>query len=216
MKAGLMILISALGLSFSKPPAVVDYRKVFGNDYTWAVNWLKQNDQLIARYAVKYNVPVKELKAIVFPELVRYNRVFDALEIESLKFLYVSEGKDYANFSVGFFQMKPSFAEMIEMDADKVFGYARLSDDENSRKARVRRLTSIEQQMVYLCAFYRICDRKFSSFKFSSPAQKLKFFATAYNSGYHLKASSLEAMQSRNHFNGYNYADVSLFYFQNK
>src|SRR5690349_1204457 len=118
-----LVIISAFCFSFIKP-AEIDYREVFGSDYTWAVNWLNKNDQLIAKYAARYEVPPKEIKAIIFPELIRYNAVFDALEIESLKFLYVSEGTDYANFSVGFFQMKPSFAEMVETDADKVFEYA--------------------------------------------------------------------------------------------
>ena len=209
-----LIFISAFCLSFTKP-AEIDYREVFGNDYAWAINWLKKNDQLIVKYAARYQVPAKELKAIIFPELIRYNGVFDALEIESLKFLYVSEGTDYANFSVGFFQMKPSFAEMIEKDAEKVFGYGAVLDNEEDRKARVRRLTNVEQQVIYLCAFYKICDKKFASRKFSGASDKLRFFATAYNSGYHVPVKTLETMQSRKHFNGHNYADVSLFFYLN-
>lgn len=209
-----LISISAFCLSFTNPPGI-DYREVFGSNYTWAVNWLKKNDQLIAAYAAKYNAPAKELKAIIFPELIRYNAVFDALEIESLKFLYVSEGTDYANFSVGYFQMKPSFAETIERDADKTFGYQATDDNEDNRRARVRRLTSTEHQINYLCAFYKVCEKRFASSKFASPAEKLKFYATAYNSGYKLSYDKLKAMQSRKHFNGHNYADVSLYFFQN-
>ena len=109
-------LIWLMMLSLPASPPEIDYKKIFGSDYTWAVNWLKQNDAVIDDYAVKYQLPAKELKAIVFPELIRYNGVFNALEVESLKYLYVSEGKHYANFSVGYFQMKPSFAEMVESD----------------------------------------------------------------------------------------------------
>jgi hypothetical protein len=59
-----------------KPPVETDYKKVFGNKYTWAVSWLKQNDSLIHEYASAFNIPEKELKAIVFPELIRYNSFF--------------------------------------------------------------------------------------------------------------------------------------------
>lgn len=210
-----LVFISAFCLSFTQP-ATTDYREIFGSDYTWAINWLKKNDQLIAAYAAKYDVPAKELKAIIFPELIRYNAVFDALEIESLKFLYVSEGADYANFSVGFFQMKPSFAEMIETDADKKFGYDAVMDNEENRKARVYRLTDPGQQIMYLCAFYAICDKRFPAGKFSTVSEKLRFYATAYNSGYHIPVKTLEAMQSRKHFKGHNYADISLFYFSHE
>src|SRR6185295_3578126 len=105
MKVSLTITICLCLLSFT-PPEKTDYKKVFGDRYNWAVNWLKQNDGLIREYASAFNIPDKELKAIVFPELIRYNSFFNALEIESLKYLYVKEGKSYADFSVGYFQMK--------------------------------------------------------------------------------------------------------------
>ena len=35
------------------------------------------------------------------------------MEITLLKALYINLGEDYANFSIGQFQMKPSFAESI-------------------------------------------------------------------------------------------------------
>ena len=121
-------------------------KQVFGSDYTWAVNWLQQNKAVIQKNADQFNIPAKELMAIVFPELIRYNTVFDAIEINSLKYLYVSEGKDYADFSVGYFQMKPSFAEMVEQDLtglkdtsfksqSKINELYNLADNEDNRKA---------------------------------------------------------------------------------
>ncbi|MBO9573717.1 MAG: hypothetical protein J7497_16135 [Chitinophagaceae bacterium] len=153
------ILITVALFSFKKTGSEIDYRKVFGNDYKWAVTWLAQNDKIISVYADKYAIPAKELKAIIFPELVRYNRVFDAIQIESLKYLYVSEGKQYADFSVGYFQMKPSFAENLERDADKTFGYGSRTDNEENRRQRLYRLTNTETQLNYLCAFYRLCEK---------------------------------------------------------
>lgn len=208
----ILVFISVMMFSF-KTSSEIDYRKVFGKDYTWAINWLKQNSKTIAVYSDKYNIPAKELKAIIFPELIRYNRVFDAIQIESLKYLYVTEGKYYADFSVGFFQMKPSFAEKVELEADAVFGYKEQQDNEDSRRDRLIRLTKIETQVNYLCAFYRLCEKKFRLSQSDQAGSKIKLFATAYNAGYHLSIDKLKALQFRKHFSGYNYSDISLFYF---
>lgn len=223
MKAALFIFTFILLQSF-ETPAENDYKKVFGNDYTWAVNWLKQHEALIEKYAADFNIPAKELKAIVFPELIRYNSVFNVLEIESLKFLYVREGKYYADFSVGYFQMKPSFAEMIEQDGEKLLdaGWLREAgwkniledaDNEISRKERVKRLSNTRQQILYLCAFYKICQLRFHDRSFASPVERLKLFATCYNAGYRRSYESLLNFQLKNHFFKYNYSSVSAYYY---
>jgi hypothetical protein len=207
-----ILLLSTVMLCF-RATAQINYRKVFGKDYEWAENWIKRNDKIFTVYSAKYNIPAKELKAIIFPELIRYNRVFDAIQIESLKYLYVTEGKQYADFSVGFFQMKPSFAERVELEADALFGYTNSKDNETSRRERLVRLTGTETQLNYLCAFYRLCEKKFPSCKSEAAADRIKFFATAYNAGYHLSLDKLRDLQSRKHFSGYNYSDISLYYF---
>ena len=224
MKLSLIIISCLFFLSF-KPPGETDYKKVFGNKYTWAVNWLKQNDNLIREYATTFNIPHKELKAIVFPELIRYNSFFNALEIESLKFLYVKEGKDYANFSVGFFQMKPSFGEMIEIDALDLIPGSMLQesgwnstrkDDELARKERVKRLSNIRHQLIYLCAFYKICELRFKSMHISSPEEKVKLFATCYNAGYKRSYKSLLSFLTKNNFYNCNYSSVSAYYYMHE
>jgi hypothetical protein len=215
----ILVIIACFSLLSFKPPEKTDYRKVFGSNYTWAVNWLKQNDGLIREYATAFNIPGKELKAIVFPELIRYNSFFNALEVESLKFLYVTEGKDYADFSVGYFQMKPSFGEMIEHDAfhllpvkyrDESGWKFMITDDEASRKARVKRLSNVRQQLIYLCALYKLCE---SHYSVSAPKERVKLFATCYNAGYWRSHESLKTFMSKNHYHGYNYASVSAYYF---
>jgi hypothetical protein len=215
-------LILLLTLSLPASPPETDYKKIFGNDYTWAVNWLKQNDAVIDEYAAQFQLPAKELKAIVFPELIRYNGLFNALEVESLKYLYVSEGKHYANFSVGYFQMKPSFAEMVERDAlqlpaakwMKSAGWKDVSaDTEAARRERVARLCNTRHQVLYLCLFYKICESKFRSRRFNSPTERLKFFATCYNAGYHLSEKSILSFQTKNNFLQYNYSAISAYYY---
>ena len=229
-----LILVAILFVSFTIPVSD-NYKQAFGNDYTWAVNWLQQNKAIIQKNADQFNIPAKELIAIVFPELIRYNTVFDAIEINSLKYLYVSEGKDYADFSVGYFQMKPSFAEMVEQDMSglkdtlfisrsKLSRFYNLADNELNRKARIARITSIEMQVQYLCAFYKICEQKFTNKKISSTADKVRFFSTCYNAGYHRTYESLQSFQEKKYYHTgklftpkrYNYADISIYYFKNE
>ena len=226
-----LLIITTIFSSFSKS-VTVNYRQEFAGDYTWAVSWLQQNNSTIEKYAGKFNIPAKELKAIVFPELIRYNTVYDAIEINSLKYLYVSEGKSYADFSVGYFQMKPSFAEMIEQDANtfldagilQISGMDKLknaADTEANRKARVSRITSVEDQVIYLCLFYKICAAKFAKARFANTRDKLKFFATCYNAGYRRNYDKLVSIQSKKYFHTgklwsnthYNYAAISDYYF---
>jgi hypothetical protein len=152
-----------------------------------------------------------------------------------LKYLYVSEGKEYADFSVGYFQMKPSFAEMVEQDANKLLdpfflqssGFDKLktaTDNEEARKARVGRITHTEQQIIYLCAFYKICQLNFAGKSFASVNDKLKFYATCYNAGYRRSYEDLAAVQAKKYFHTgkiwvstlYNYADISNYYFDNE
>jgi hypothetical protein len=214
-------------LCFLLAPAVLygpgnpDYRKVFGNDYAWAVNWLKQNDVAISKYATQFHIEPKLLKAIVFPELVRYNSLLNTMEVETLKYLYVNEGKHYANFSVGYFQMKPSFAENVERDVRRLskeiiekLAWAPSSDEnEDTRKQRVRRLSNTHEQLKYLCAFYLICADKFNTDNLSSKEDIVRLLATCYNAGYHHNLQSLKAYREKKQFSGYNYSAVSWYYY---
>lgn len=224
MKGILTIIMCALLVSFT-PPEEADYRKVFGDRYTWAVNWLEENDGMIREYACAFNIPEKELKAIVFPELIRYNKFFNAIEIESLKYLYVSEGKDYADFSVGYFQMKPSFGEMVEKDGLTMLpkrylptsGWsAAQTDNEESRRARVIRLSNTADQLLYLCAFYKLCENRFKGSKFGGQVEKLRLFATCYNAGYKRSYEALQGFLTQSTFYGHNYSAISAYYFQHE
>jgi hypothetical protein len=222
MKILLILLLS--NFSAFNHQAEINYKEIFGSNYSWAVNWLAQHDEQIKKYALDFNLPDKELKSIVFPELIRYNMVFDAIEVESLKYLYVTEGKHYADFSVGYFQMKPSFAEMVENDAvnqldsnfikrSGIANWQKSPDDENGRRARVRRITNTDQQIIYLVAFYKLCKQKFNRLTFKSDRERVRFYATCYNAGYHRSESSIVNFQLKNHYYKYNYSAVSAYYF---
>jgi hypothetical protein len=230
MNMRIKILLAALILVSFTNPVTHNYPAIFGSNYQWANKWLFANSSLFDKMAQANKVPSKELKAIVFPELIRYNAVYDALEIASLKFLYISRGKDYADFSVGYFQMKPSFAEKIEADALTyltkedllLLGLSNndLKDDENSRSGRIKRITSKAGQLNYLAAFYKICKAKFGGVSFKSAEESVRFFATCYNAGYHftevqVKANSIKSFYQVDKIlksDAYCYADISAYW----
>ena len=49
--------------------------------------------------------------SIVAPEITQYSFIRNTLESYTLNVLYVQYGRAYADYSIGFFQMKPSFIE---------------------------------------------------------------------------------------------------------
>lgn len=55
--------------------------------------------------------------SVVLPEVSQYSHILDYVELKSLYFIYLYQGG--GDFSVGRFQMKPSFVEMLERDIDK-------------------------------------------------------------------------------------------------
>lgn len=181
-----------------------------GKDYERADAWLSQHMQLINVKARAHGIPPRMLMAIVFPELVRYNAVYDFMETAALGLLYVTSGERYADFSIGHFQMKPSFAEMIEEDAlifldqrtirilnmqSRVF-----KDDEARRRERIKRLETVEGQLEYLIAFYKICEVRTGKLSFENDGDKVKYFATCYNSGYRKNDAEIKMAMKRKAF----------------
>ena len=226
MKKIYLIILLFCFSSFT-PLGEDDLKHEFEKEYREANAWLKQHQQLIQSKAGMHGISPKMLMAIVFPELIRYNAVYDFMETTALSILYVQSGARYADFSIGHFQMKPSFAEMVEQDAEKLLDPATLKmlnlqrgvvDDEVQRRARINRLESIEGQMDYLVAFYRIMEQRTRSMKFNSDEEKLRYYATCYNCGYRKGAEEINrAMKQKSFYTGkfmtsptYNYADISL------
>jgi hypothetical protein len=105
------ILVSIICLSSSSQ--TVDYRKLFEDNWEKAEKFEKENkswmDSILSMNHIDYPIAI----AVIFPELLRYSALRDRMETSLLKSLYVNLGEEYANFSIGRFQMKPSFAEVI-------------------------------------------------------------------------------------------------------
>jgi len=146
----------------------INYRELFGDAWLKAETFEKDNrvwmQPLLSANHIAYPIAI----AVIFPELVRYSALRDKMEITLLKALYINLGDDYANFSIGQFQMKPSFAEIIREQSSSVMsrksginfqnssGY---SDIKDFRKSIVTDLENPRTEFNYLIIFLKSVKR---------------------------------------------------------
>lgn len=177
------------------------------------------------------SVSPKFLSAIVFPEIMRYSQLKDDFESESLKVLYVQLGDQYADFSIGKFQMKPSFAEQIEKLTDSLLpksiskelnlSYSASASD-SVRQERVKRLLDVDWQQVYLTAFVLVCDHLYKGVEFEKELDKLQFYAAVYNGGFDKNKNWIDKRIERGESylengmpgNKFNYCAIATYYFK--
>lgn len=144
------------------------------------------------------------LISIVSPEISVYNVVGDKFETFGLEAMYVELGSIYGDFSIGLFQMKPTFVELIEKsiaENEKLLNkYSKILIQENTirkiREIRVSRLKNKVWQFEYLCAFYDIMEFQFSK-KITSLREKLNFYAAAYNIGFNKSEREIRRIQQK-------------------
>jgi hypothetical protein len=208
----------------------INYQDVFGDDWKKALIFEKENRSWMEPLLAKNHIPYPVAIAVIFPELVRYSALRDKMEITLLKALYINLGQDYANFSIGHFQMKPSFAELIREQTGAIHGlksgvsFKAKSDYEDIkifRKSIVADLEDPRTEFNYLIGFLKICEKKFKTNR-KDEITRLKFLATAYNYGIDKNTEQIENMLNNKSFNtklfkteNYSYADVSLYWYRN-
>ncbi len=207
----------------------INYATVYPKAYTEATlflnrqSWMK--DSLIKR-AVDPDIAL----AIVFPELIRFHELQNKMEVTALKTLYIQYGALYADFSIGRFQMKPSFAEEIEKSwnnlQSKPTALSQITfpilDTKENRIQRLIRLDHIQGQLLYLSIFYLVVEQRFKGVT-KSKQEKVLLYATAYNSGYNRPISKLaESIFAKTFYTElirtplticYSYADIALFFY---
>jgi hypothetical protein len=226
------ISIAILFLSLFLDSAVaqsIDYQQLFGDDWKKAEVFERDNrswmDSVLTRNHISYPVAI----AVIFPELVRYSALRDKMETTLLKALYVNLGDEYANFSIGQFQMKPSFAEIIRERGPAVLGRrsgivlrsaSDYDDIKQFRKSIIADLEDTRAEFNYLVVFLKICEKSYKVNRKDEFSQ-LKFLATAYNYGIDKSEEQIDSMINRRFFNtklfkteNYSYADVSLFWYK--
>jgi hypothetical protein len=185
----LFLALTSYGQS-PPPEENSQFRLVFGEKYTEALVYL--SGQLwISETLNASGISPAFAKALIFPEVIRYSAIRDRLEMHGLITLYVQYGSAYSDFSVGRFQMKPSFAVQVEKDAKDLPENRRImlhtidtSDCPQARLTRIQRLDSQIWQLQYLIWFIDIMDQRYGNVYKADEAEKLRFYATAYNCGY--------------------------------
>jgi hypothetical protein len=224
----IFIFLIILRLPFNSNSQSLNYPEIFGDDWKKALQFENENRSWMEPVLAKNHISYPLAVAVIFPELVRFSALRDKMEVTLLKALYINMGDKYANFSVGQFQMKPSFAGMVREESHLVLSrrsginFKRESDFDDIteyRKSIVEDLEDTKIQFNYLIAFIKICDKNFRTNSMDE-ITRLKFLATAYNFGIDKSSSEIENMISRKFFNtklfkteNYCYADVSLFWY---
>ena len=139
------------------------------------------------------------VESVVWPEMERYSRLQDLMETGANYGTYIVSGGG-PDFSIGLFQMKPSFVEELEK-AWMRSGLARryslwfdTADNVTARKVRIARLQKEEWQVIYAGVFLRMLYASYGSFDKQGerrqegletlPVQEqVRLAATAYNRG---------------------------------
>jgi hypothetical protein len=212
-------------------PLQVDYREVFEEHYDRAELFLDNISEKSAEIFKRTQEEQILLHSVVFPELIRFSIIMNYLETSSLELVYINTG--LVDFSIGRFQIKPSFAEKVENyvlsdsinypECYPIFKYA--SDDAIAiRRERVERLKSLDFQIYYLSAFYKIMLIKYPRLKSWKTEYKVRFLSTAYNHDFEAPKSRIDDFIDKNFYPWgikkqsvkYNYSDISWFYFQDQ
>lgn len=203
-----------------------DYQQIFGDDWKQAEQYVRKHHQKWAETFQKFDVDGRLAEAIIFPELIRYSKWQDQIEQLAVNGLYVTQGKEAANFSIGRFQMKPSFAEEVEREWNhsilvQQFGFSfNTQDNAAARRSRIRRLSSTEGQCRYLAIFIRLLQCRHPQLLKLTQTEQVRFLATAYNRSFTTSWTNVLQMQHEHHFHTdvirtsstqlYCYADIAV------
>jgi hypothetical protein len=221
-----ILLLLVLFMLGSTTAFSIDYRKVFGSDWTDAERFVSEHHEELKQEFDLFNVDARLAEAIVFPELIRYSMWQDEIERAAVNGLYISKGREGADFSIGRFQMKPSFAEEVEkawnassLSKEYVFSF-NLADNNEARRSRVRRLSDMQGQCRYLAIFIRLQQERHPRLLQLTQTEQVRFLATAYNRSFSASWDEIFKMQRQRHFHTdviktrstrfYSYADISV------
>lgn len=183
----LILFCQGLGLQ-----AQQGFRQQHAQAYQQALAHLEANKTLIRQH-----LPHKQAAAILaigFPEMVRHHLLQDFIETKVLEALYTRYGSTYADFSIGIFQMKPSFIENLEA---LVLRYKlekrhpilpKAQDSTAQRQERIQNLQDFGRQLRYLYAFYEVAQKHFGK-------TDIAFLASAYNLGLQASVAEIQAWQ---------------------
>ncbi len=204
-------------------------KQYFGDSYSEALVYCENHKEEINFILKKFEVSSVEAISIAFPEIIRYNRFRDFAETTALEVAYVQGGKAFADFSIGRFQMKPSFVECLEQELlihndllikfSDIVTYDTDAPTEYIRSERVERLKQDSWQLKYLACFIRLAEKRFSKELNQKPTERLLILSSAYNKGLNSSYEELKSISEKKAFpygtilNGrFSYYDVAIYF----
>lgn len=219
----ILILFCASGVvcaqNYSSEPLLF-FQERRSEDYEFALSVSKKIFTKLEEEKYPYAL---EVSSVVFPELLRYSEFRN--ELESLMNECLAFASEESNgFSIGLFQMKPSFAAKVEAllcENPELKGkYASIDfggdlSSFDSRLKRIKRLNDFDLQLEYLKAFADF-EVKILGLEEEAFTQRLSFLATAYNYGIQIDRDVFEPVLSWQTFPSgrrylyFNYKDLCI------
>lgn len=189
--------------------AAVDFYREWHTRISKAFSGAKESDLVLAY-------------SIVAPEVSQYDAFKDFLEMGIMKKKYVADGS--CDYSIGYFQMKPSFVESLENEVfksvslkkkyGKQLAYSRGKNKRNVRKERLERLCETEWQIRYLAIYVDVARQRTAKWGLKSSEEKLRYWASMYNAGFYLSKTRIRQRQTVKQFPRstakYNYSAVAV------
>ena len=226
-----LLFVLLIGLLPGNEPAL-NYKEALAPDYHRAIQYFKEHREQFRHYLSGNEQEKALMISVVFPEIVRYSKVRDLLETKSLEIGYVRKGRKYVDFSIGRFQMKPSFVETLEdyirKNSELSARYPSIPEypEQNvvsKRKERIKRLKNLRWQLKYLEAFFDVVNNEFPFLREMDFGYQVRFYATAYNHSFHASRQEIEQWMDRENYpygtdmlgRQYAYSEVSLYFFRN-
>lgn len=178
-----------------------ELKNAFGKEWKKAAQRVRVHRAQWHKIFESLDADAQECEAIIFPEQLRYSRLQNGMEEGATIALYVKGGTQAANFSVGYFQMKPSFVEEVEAAwmksplRHKYKLYFDVRDSQSSRQKRLKRLLDVQWQCVYLGLFYRLVRERIPELEELSGRERVIIMATAYNRDFDASLEQLQLMR---------------------
>ncbi|MCQ2976140.1 MAG: hypothetical protein MJ211_15170 [Bacteroidales bacterium] len=174
------------------------------SQYSKADSIAKDCRTYINNASTKLDIDPNIVEAIIFPELIRYSELQDEIEKSIVNGLYVKYGSNKGDFSIGLFQIKPSFAENIEYQwnfTDTLAQHYNLYFDssnktEYARLQRIKRLTNINYQCLYIAIFLKLMFFYYPELKSYTKTNQVKLLSTAYNKGVIFKKTTIQMLEN--------------------
>lgn len=190
------------------------YADAYPADADYCCRWLNENQSVLPALTDLLDQD-RELAtcalSVVAPEICQWGTLRASAEIVALRGLYIAAGK--GDFSIGPFQMKPSFAEKMEAAHPGLRPPG--ADSYAVRRERLERLCCWEGQLPYLAAFVRDASEILDSWGVTDSSERLAYMATLYNGGLSITRERADYLLSLKQFphvgvRKFNYASAAL------